>query len=150
VELGTPRKRKASSRRTKPKRRRRVSVWLIVGLAALITGFLARRIMLPSAMRHLAHRAPDHPPSDYREPVTEQSHRGAERSQPQAGNSTGHLTTTTIRNDTAMKSKDNTTAAPADAGTSTGQSNPAHSSESEHISASDRQRLDSILKRNAK
>ena len=142
--MGTPRKRKASSRRTKPKRRR-ISVWLIVGLAALITGFLARRIMLPTAMHHLAHRAPDHPPgpSDYSEPRT------AERSQPQGENSPEHLPTMTTRIDPRMKAKDNTTA-PAVSGASTGQSNPAHNSESEHISASDRQQLDSILKRTAK
>jgi len=32
-------------------------------LAALILGFLAKRVMIPSAVHYIAYRPPDHPPS---------------------------------------------------------------------------------------
>jgi hypothetical protein len=35
----------------------------LAGLAALILGFLAKRVMIPSAVHYIAYRAPDHPPS---------------------------------------------------------------------------------------
>jgi hypothetical protein len=34
---------------------------VLAGLAALILGFLAKRVMIPSAVHYIAYRAPDHP-----------------------------------------------------------------------------------------
>lgn len=34
----------------------------LAGLVALILGFLAKRVMIPSAVHYIAYRAPDHPP----------------------------------------------------------------------------------------
>lgn len=62
VVAGTARKRIAGKRKTRPKgRHRRPGILLIAALAALVAGFLARRMMLPSAVRYLGHRAPDRP-----------------------------------------------------------------------------------------
>ena len=36
---------------------------MIVALALLIAGFMARRLMMPPAARYLAHRAEDSPPA---------------------------------------------------------------------------------------
>jgi hypothetical protein len=36
---------------------------LLAALAALILGFLARRIMIPSAVHYIAYRPPDQPPA---------------------------------------------------------------------------------------
>jgi hypothetical protein len=43
-------------------RKRGKSNWLIiVAVALLIAGFMARRLMMPSAARYLTHRAPEYP-----------------------------------------------------------------------------------------
>jgi hypothetical protein len=43
------------------KKRRRGEWLMIVAIALLIAGFLARRVMMPSAARYLAHYAQDNP-----------------------------------------------------------------------------------------
>jgi hypothetical protein len=47
----------------KRRRRKRGKVrWLmIVAIALLIAGFMARRLLMPGAARYLSHRAPDYP-----------------------------------------------------------------------------------------
>jgi hypothetical protein len=42
-------------------RSRRLGIFGLVILAVMILGFLTRRVMLPSAVHYLAHRAPDSP-----------------------------------------------------------------------------------------
>jgi len=42
---------------------RRLGVLGLAALAALILGFLAKRIMIPSAVHYIAYRAPDQPPT---------------------------------------------------------------------------------------
>ncbi|MDO8430897.1 MAG: hypothetical protein Q7S58_00660 [Candidatus Binatus sp.] len=148
--MATPRKRKPSKRKTKPKRRR-PSILLIVGMAALIAGFVARRSLLPSAMYRLTHREPDHQPMpiDPGEPmphgelpVIQETHKSADRSKPAA-----RAPAMTTKLDAPVKSHDTTTAGAP--GGSTGEAVSAHNGASEHISSSDRQQLDSILKRKA-
>jgi hypothetical protein len=60
--------RAASSRRgvgkrrpVKRKRMRRLGILGLAALTALILGFLAKRIMIPSAVHYIAYRAPDQP-----------------------------------------------------------------------------------------
>jgi hypothetical protein len=146
--VATPRKRKPSKRKTRA-RRRRPSLLLIAGLGALIAGFLVRRSLLPSAMYRLTHREPDHQsipvalPNDEL-PATEEMHKSTERQKSDAM----HPPTETTRLETPMKSRDtNSSAVPE---TAAGETNPAHGGVSEHISASDREQLDTILKRRAK
>ena len=55
----------------KKSRSRGLRLLALAGLAALILGFLAKRVMLPSAVHYIAYRAPDHPPSsDANPPAT--------------------------------------------------------------------------------
>jgi hypothetical protein len=51
------RPRKKAARRS----RRRPTILLLMALAALIAGFLFRRMMLPEAVHYLAYRPPGHP-----------------------------------------------------------------------------------------
>ena len=171
--MATPRKRKPSKRKTKQKRRRRPSLLLIAGIAALVAGFLVRRSLIPSAMYRLTHRAPDHQsaPVNLNEPETgglpqneasrevpakhdetrasrgmpmiEEKHKSAERTNP----GVEHAPTMTSKIDTPAKSSGtNPVAAPGDA---VGPSEPPRNVEGEHISTSDRHQLDSILKKKA-
>lgn len=49
------------ARRRKPKRAR-VNWLMVVAIALLIAGFLARRMMMPRAARYLAHDTREYPP----------------------------------------------------------------------------------------
>jgi hypothetical protein len=62
VAGGKGRGRTHAAPRKKPARRsrRRPTVLMIVALAALIAGFLFRRMMVPQAVHYLAYRPPDH------------------------------------------------------------------------------------------
>jgi hypothetical protein len=42
---------------------RRPGILVLAALTALIFGFLARRIMIPSAVHYIAYRPPDQPPA---------------------------------------------------------------------------------------
>jgi hypothetical protein len=55
------RKRASAKRPSKKKRKRRPGILVIAALAALILGFLAKRVMIPSAVHYIAYRAPDQP-----------------------------------------------------------------------------------------
>lgn len=55
------RKRAGARRPAKKKRMRRPGILVMAALAALILGFLAKRIMIPSAVHYIAHRPPDQP-----------------------------------------------------------------------------------------
>jgi hypothetical protein len=146
--VATPRKRKPSKRKTNAKRRR-PSLLLIAGLGALIAGFLVRRSLLPSAMYRLTHREPDHQsmpvvlPNDEPPPI-EETHKSMER--PKYG--AEHPPTETTGLEAPMKSRDTNSSSEPE--TAAGEANPAHNVEHEHISASDREQLDTILKRRAK
>ena len=43
------------------RKRRAPSLWLVLGLAVLAAGFIARRLLMPSAVHYLTYRAPDSP-----------------------------------------------------------------------------------------
>jgi hypothetical protein len=51
----------APRRKAARRSRRRPTILMILALAALIAGFLVRRLMLPEAVHYLAYRPPDHP-----------------------------------------------------------------------------------------
>ena len=55
------RKRPSRKRPTKKGRSRGLRLLALAGLVALILGFLAKRVMIPSAVHYIAYRAPDHP-----------------------------------------------------------------------------------------
>jgi hypothetical protein len=55
------RKRASGKRPAKKKRTRRPGILVLAALAALILGFLAKRVMIPSAVHYIAYRAPDQP-----------------------------------------------------------------------------------------
>jgi hypothetical protein len=78
------RKRAASKRPAKKKRMRGLRILALVGLAALILGFLAKRVMIPSAVHYIAYRAPDHP-----QPMSEENPPAASEAQGDARDSTG-------------------------------------------------------------
>ncbi len=59
VRVAASRKRGGVKRPAKKAKRRQPGIILLAALAALILGFLARRMMLPSAVHYIAHRAPD-------------------------------------------------------------------------------------------
>ncbi|MGA7873954.1 MAG: hypothetical protein WCA22_23945 [Candidatus Binatus sp.] len=59
ARVAPARKRARAKRPAKKKRTRRLGVLALAGLAALILGFLAKRIMIPSAVHYLAYRPPD-------------------------------------------------------------------------------------------
>lgn len=62
VRVAASRKRGGAKRPAKNKpSRRQPGILVLVALMALILGFLARRIMLPSAVHYLAHRPADEP-----------------------------------------------------------------------------------------
>jgi hypothetical protein len=63
VRVAASRKRGGAKRPAKKKRvrSRRLGIFGLVILAVMIMGFLTRRVMLPSAVHYLAHRAPDSP-----------------------------------------------------------------------------------------
>lgn len=57
------RKRGSRKRQAKKSRMRRPGFLVLAALTALIFGFLARRIMIPSAVHYIAYRPPDQPPA---------------------------------------------------------------------------------------
>jgi hypothetical protein len=62
VRVAASRKRGGAKRPAKKKPRRRpLGIFFLVALMTLILGFLARRMMIPSAVHYLAHRPPDEP-----------------------------------------------------------------------------------------
>jgi hypothetical protein len=63
VRVAPARKRGSRKRPAKKNRMRRPRVLVLATLAALIFGFLARRIMIPSAVHYIAYRPPDQPPA---------------------------------------------------------------------------------------
>jgi len=67
------RKRASGKRPAKKKRTRRPGILVLAALAALILGFLAKRVMIPSAVHYIAYRPPDQPqanPPDATEQLT--------------------------------------------------------------------------------
>ncbi|HMD05663.1 MAG TPA: hypothetical protein VKG68_10295 [Candidatus Binatus sp.] len=61
VRAAPARKRAGARRPAKKKRRRRPGIIVLALLAALILGFLTKRVMIPSAVHYIAYRAPDQP-----------------------------------------------------------------------------------------
>ena len=59
LRVAASRKRGAKRPAKKKPRRRPLGFFFLVGLMTLILGFLARRMMLPSAVHYLAHRPAD-------------------------------------------------------------------------------------------
>ena len=59
VRVASSRKRAGARRPPKKNRMRRLGVLGLAALAMLILGFLAKRIMIPSAVHYMAYRAPD-------------------------------------------------------------------------------------------
>jgi hypothetical protein len=63
VRVAPARKRGSRKRPAKKNRMRRVGVVGLALLAALILGFLTKRVMIPSAVHYIAYRPPDQPPA---------------------------------------------------------------------------------------
>jgi hypothetical protein len=61
VGVAHARKRRGAKRPAKRKRTRGLRVFGLSLLAALILGFLAKRVMIPSVVHYLAYRPPDRP-----------------------------------------------------------------------------------------
>ena len=61
VRVASPRKRAGARRPVKKKRPRRLGVFGLALLAALILGFLAKRVMIPSTIHYIQYRPPDQP-----------------------------------------------------------------------------------------
>lgn len=57
------RKRAGRKHPAKKTRRRRLGILALAGLAALILGFLTKRMMIPSAVHYIAYRTPEQPQS---------------------------------------------------------------------------------------
>jgi hypothetical protein len=64
VRVAHARKRRGAKRPAKKKRMRRLGFVGLSLLAALILGFLTKRVMIPSAVHYIAYRPPDHPPAN--------------------------------------------------------------------------------------
>ena len=86
VRVASSRKRAAARRPPKKKRMRRLGIIGVAALAALILGFLAKRIMIPSVVHYIAYRAPDRP-----QPMTDTNPPDASEGNGDAGGSE-HLT----------------------------------------------------------
>ena len=63
VQAANARKRSGARRPAKKKRTRQLRILGLALLAALILGFLTKRVMLPSAVHYIVYRPPDHPTS---------------------------------------------------------------------------------------
>jgi len=61
VRAAPARKRAGARRPARKKRKRRPGIIVLALLAALILGFLTKRVMIPSAVHYIAYRAPDQP-----------------------------------------------------------------------------------------
>ena len=73
VRVAAPRGKRGGAKRPPKKktRRRRPGIIFLVALAVVILGFLARRVMLPSAVHYLAYRPPEpRPLGDVEGPAT--------------------------------------------------------------------------------
>ena len=81
--------RKKAARRS----RRRPAILMMLALAALIAGFLFRRLMLPQAVHYLAYRPPDHPigPSEMTSRSAPQSDASQVEAAPSAANGAENL-----------------------------------------------------------
>jgi hypothetical protein len=55
------RKRARKKRPARRNRKRGLGIFALAMLSALILGFLAKRVMIPSAVHYIAYRPPDHP-----------------------------------------------------------------------------------------
>jgi len=64
VRVAQARKRRGAKRPAKKKRMRGLGIIGLCLLAALILGFLAKRVMIPSVVHYIAYRPPDHPQTD--------------------------------------------------------------------------------------
>lgn len=96
VRVAASRKRGGAKRPAKKAKRRQPGIIFLAALAALIFGFLARRMMLPSAVHYIAHRPSDEPrrDRDVESPATTDGadESGARANQDQRSDSE-HLTT---------------------------------------------------------
>jgi hypothetical protein len=63
VRAAPARKRSGARRPPRKKRTRRLGILGLALLVALILGFLAKRVMIPSAVHYIAYRPPDRPMS---------------------------------------------------------------------------------------
>jgi len=61
VRVARPRKRGGAKRPAKKKPTRRLGIAGLALLAALVSGFLAKRVMIPSVVHYIAYRPPDQP-----------------------------------------------------------------------------------------
>jgi len=61
ARVANARKRRGAKRPAKKKRTRGLGVIGLSLLAAMILGFLAKRVMIPSVVHYLSYRPPDHP-----------------------------------------------------------------------------------------
>jgi hypothetical protein len=61
VRVAHARKRRSAKRPAKRKRRQGLRIFGLSLLAALILGFLAKRVMIPSVVHYIAYRPPDQP-----------------------------------------------------------------------------------------
>ena len=61
VRVAHARKRRGGKRPAKRQRTRGLRIFGLSLLAALIFGFLAKRVMIPSVVHYIAYRPPDHP-----------------------------------------------------------------------------------------
>jgi hypothetical protein len=96
VRVAASRKRGGAKRPAKKARRRQPGIIFLAAIAALIIGFLARRMMLPSAVHYIAHRPAEEPrrAGDVESPATTDD--GAEsnaRANQDGGSDSEHLTT---------------------------------------------------------
>lgn len=63
VRAAPARKRSGARRPARKKRPRRLRILGLALLAALVLGFLAKRVMIPSAVHYIVYRPPDRPAS---------------------------------------------------------------------------------------
>ena len=120
------------ARRKRKRNRKVVRVWVVVAIALLIAGFLARRMMMPRAMHYLTYRSPGAP-----QPIVPGSpDLPAERDAPAAR----QVQQVAAPNKVAPNRE--ALATPAVQATA--------AAGAEHLTASDRRALDEILKRKSK
>ena len=90
VRAAPARKRAGARRPAKKKRRRRPGIIVLALLAALILGFLTKRVMIPSAVHYIAYRAPDQPqPPAASQPQNDANDSAASTAKSNAGARTG-------------------------------------------------------------
>ena len=90
VRVGPARKRAGAKRSpARKKRMRRPGMIVLALLAAMILGFLTKRVMIPSAVHYIAYRPPDQSQSNREadQPATSQDEGGADNSAASKSNS---------------------------------------------------------------